>query len=258
MGVCAFVFLSNHCHLLLRPTSAHQLAAFMNYLNSNIAREAGRLHHWRERFWGRRYRPVPVSFEPAAQISRLYYLLAQGCREGLVARPQDWPGANSTAALLGDRVVTGIWHDRTAEYWARKRGEEIAPGQFSSEETLSLCPLPCWEGLTADDARAQIDELVTAITAETRRRLRQTETCPLGVRRILRQNPHNKPRRVARSAAPRFHAATWQVRKMLELMYLSYRDAYRDAMESVRQHQLPVRFPSHGIPPPAVYLLNPA
>ena len=34
MGVCHFVFLSNHCHLLLRPTSAEQLARFMNYLNS--------------------------------------------------------------------------------------------------------------------------------------------------------------------------------------------------------------------------------
>ena len=47
MDVCAFVFRSNHCHLLLRPTSATQLARFMNYLNSNIAREAGRLHRWR-------------------------------------------------------------------------------------------------------------------------------------------------------------------------------------------------------------------
>ena len=112
MGVCYFIFLSNHCHLLLRPTSAQQLASFMNYLNSNIAREAGRLHRWREKFWGRRYRAIPVSFEPEAQIDRLRYLLSQGCKEGLVAKPQEWPGATSVHAQLGDGIVTGTCSSR--------------------------------------------------------------------------------------------------------------------------------------------------
>ena len=40
----AFVFPSNHYHLLLSVEDALQLARFMNYLNSNLAREAGRLH----------------------------------------------------------------------------------------------------------------------------------------------------------------------------------------------------------------------
>ena len=34
-------YLSNHCHLLPRPTSATELAAFITYFNSSIAREAG-------------------------------------------------------------------------------------------------------------------------------------------------------------------------------------------------------------------------
>ena len=53
MRICAFVYLSNHCHLLLRPTDAQQLSDFMRYVNSKIAREAGRLHDWREKLWGR-------------------------------------------------------------------------------------------------------------------------------------------------------------------------------------------------------------
>ena len=252
VGVCAFVFLSNHCHLLLRPKHAPELAAFMNYLNSNIAREAGRLHRWREKFWGRRYRPVPVSFEPEAQIARLRYLLAQGCKEGLVARPQDWPGATSIHALLGDGTVIGIWYDRTGEYWAKKRGEAIEAGQFASTETLTLCPLPCWDDLPADEVRARIAEIVAHIVRETRQQLRDTQSRPLGARRILRQNPQARPQRVARSKAPRFHAATWQIRRMLEAMYRAFRDAYRDAMESLRQRQLTVRFPDHGIPPPGL------
>ena len=97
MKVCAFVFLSNHYHLLLRPRDASQLAAFMSHFNGNLAKEAGRLHRWRQKFWGRRYRAIPISFEPEAQIDRLKYLLEQGCKENLVAKPQDWPGASSLA-----------------------------------------------------------------------------------------------------------------------------------------------------------------
>lgn len=81
MQVCAFVVLSNHYHLLLRPLDASQLAAFMSHFNGNLGKEAGRLHRWRQRFWGRRYRAIP--------IDRLKYLLEQGCKENLVAKPQD-------------------------------------------------------------------------------------------------------------------------------------------------------------------------
>jgi REP element-mobilizing transposase RayT len=250
VGVCAFVFLSNHYHLLLRPKDAAELARFMNYLNSNLAREAGRLHRWRERFWSRRYRPVPVSFEPEAQVARLGYLLAQGCKEGLVAKPRDWPGASSVHALLDGSRVSGIWHDRTGEYWARQRREEIEPGQFVSTETLRLAPLPCWEDLAPEQVRTRIVEIITRIEAETRRQHREARTRPLGVRRVLRQHPHHRPPRIARSPAPRFHTATWQIRRMLEQMYRAFRDAYREAMESLRRRRPEVRFPSHGIPPP--------
>ena len=250
VGVCAFIYLSNHCHLLLRPVTASELAAFMNYLNSNIAREAGRLYGWGEKFWGRRYRLIPVSFETEAQIARLRYLLSQGCKEGLVAKPQDWPGATSVHAQLGDGTVAGTWYDRTAEYWAKKHGEEIQPGEFASTETLELCPLPCWDKLPPAEVQARVAAMVSDISAETRRQLLQANSRPLGVRRILRQNPHARPQRPARSSAPRFHAATWQIRKMLEAGYRSYRDAYRDAVDALRQHRFPVRFPSHGIPPP--------
>ena len=161
-------------------------------------------------------------------------------------------------AHLGDGTVTGTWHDRTGEYWARKHGEVIEPGQFTSIETLSLCPLPCWDGLSPEEVRAKIAEMVSDISAETRRRLREAEKLPLGVRRILRQDPHARPRRLARSDAPRFHAATWQIRRMLEVGYRNYRDAYQDAMEALREHRLPVRFPSHGIPPPVSLAGSPA
>ena len=88
MRICSLIYLSNHCHLLLRPRSVEQLASFMRDVNSKIAREVGRLHGWREKIWGRRYTDIVTSHEPEAQMARLRYLLEQGCKEGLVARPQ--------------------------------------------------------------------------------------------------------------------------------------------------------------------------
>jgi hypothetical protein len=52
------------------------MAQFMGHFNSNLAREAGRLAHWREKFWGRHYQGHP-SEEEAAQSERLRYILAQ-------------------------------------------------------------------------------------------------------------------------------------------------------------------------------------
>ena len=71
VAIHAYGFLSNHYHLLVSVRDAKQLATFMNYFNSNLAREAGRMVRWREKFWGRRYQAILVSDEEEAQGSRL-------------------------------------------------------------------------------------------------------------------------------------------------------------------------------------------
>ena len=104
---CGYVFLSNHYHLLLDVDNARQLARFMAYLNSNLAREAGRLHGWQDKIWSRRYQAILVSGEEGAQIARLKYVLANGCKEDLVERPQDWPGVHTARALIAGEALTG-------------------------------------------------------------------------------------------------------------------------------------------------------
>jgi len=85
---CGFSFLSNHFHLLLDVDNVLQLARFMGYVNSNLAREAGRIHEWEDKIWSRRYQSILVSGEEGAQTARLKYVLANGCKEDLVVRPQ--------------------------------------------------------------------------------------------------------------------------------------------------------------------------
>jgi Transposase IS200 like len=250
MQVCGYSFLSNHYHLLLRPVSAGQLANFMSYFNGNLAREAGRLHSWRGRFWGRRYRAIPVSSEPEAQIARLRYLLEQGCKENLVARPEDWPGATCLSALLTGELVRGFWHDRTAESRARQRHGKAGVSEFVVEETLALCPLPCWDELSAKETRDLVEGLARQISRETAERIRRTGVRPLGRRRVLRLDPHSRPERIERSPAPLFHAATRAVRDMLLLLYRTYVERRAMVLTAVRGLALGARLPQHGIPPP--------
>ncbi len=66
----AAVFLSNHYHLLLSVDDANQLARFMEYVGSNLAREVKRLVDWPEHVWGRRYQAILVSEEESAWTRR--------------------------------------------------------------------------------------------------------------------------------------------------------------------------------------------
>jgi len=92
--LCGYVFLSNHFHLLLDVDDAQQLALFMGYFNSNLAREIARRTDWEDKVWGRRYQAIVVSEEEAAQVARLEYLLSHGCKE-LVERLADWPASTA-------------------------------------------------------------------------------------------------------------------------------------------------------------------
>lgn len=250
----AFVFLSNHYHLLLSVEDALQLARFMNYFNSNLAREAGRLHRWREKFWGRRYQAIVVSDEEGAQMDRLRYLLSHGCKEGLVARPRDWPGANCVMALTKGHLLSGLWFDRTREYAARSRGEDFDHLQYASCETMELDPLPCWRHLSEKRYGSRVRELVIQIESDTADRHAREGSGPLGAETILSQNPHHRPQRLKKAWAPAFHAATKAARRDLVEAYGWFVSAYREAAEKLRQGNRRVPFPEGCFPPRLPYV----
>ena len=91
VGLHGFAVLSNHAHFLLTVADGRELASFMRFVNRNISCAVGRLHDWRGPVWAWRYRSIPVVDE-ASQMSRMTYLLRQGCKEGLVSSPLAWPG----------------------------------------------------------------------------------------------------------------------------------------------------------------------
>jgi len=237
MKICGFVCLSNHYHLLLRPRSVDQMAAFMRDVNYKISKEVGRLYDWQGGIWPRPYTDVQDSHEPEAQIQALRYLLEQGCKEGLVASPKHWPGASSTQALLSGEAIDGIWIDRTAQYRAGERREPNPDERFTSTHRLELSPIPCWEDLQPHQVQARVRAIVREIE-------QGMEGVPvLGIKAICAQDPHDAPTsKPRRTPAPRFRAFEPQVRRALEWSYRLFLIAYRQASEALREGS-PIEFP---------------
>jgi REP element-mobilizing transposase RayT len=245
----AFAFLSNHFHLLLEVDTAFQLARFMGYVNSNLAREAGRLADWREKFWSRRYQAILITQEERAQVERLKYLLAQGCKEGLVERPQDWPGAHAVRALLGEEELEGFWFDRTQEYAARRRGKAFERLQYATAEALTLAPLPAWRHLPPDVYRERVAELVEEIVAAAAGERESSGRTFLGPHGVRGQHPHDRPVKMKKSPAPFCHAATRWARKALREAYFEFFREFQDAADRWKGGDRGACFPIGSFPP---------
>lgn len=259
LPIHAMVFASNHYHLLASPEEPLQLVRFMNQAQSSLAREAGRFYDWRERFWSRRYRHIVVAHEVDAQLDRLRYILSHGVKEGLVARCRDWPGVSCVRALLEGEALEGVWYDRTAFYEANRRKGGAVLEDFAHREVVKLTPLPCWRGLTADEIREHVVELVEAIERRHHALRLATGSGVAGVRAVRRRDPHDRPARLKRSPAPTFHARSREAWLELREGYQRFAEEFRVAADLLRRGRRAWRFPPGSFPPnlPYVPLLAP-
>jgi REP element-mobilizing transposase RayT len=254
MPIIAVTVLGNHVHWLCQPNDAVHLARFQQYALSNLAREVGRLHGWREKFWSRRYRAIPVSDEPEAQVERLTYLLSNGVKERLVDHPRDWPGVHSVDALLDGKLLTGVWVDRSLRYRAERKSLQIAPGADESRYALTLSPLPSWAHLAEPERRRRVAEIVEQIVALGRAERRGRAV--LGPARIVRLAPHQRPSSTDQSPAPLVHAASKTARLAMKAAYHAFLVAFRLAADQLRSGVRDAIFPQGCFPPalPAVAL----
>ena len=135
--VCLVFVFSNHFHLLLDIDVAQQFSRFMHVFNSRLAKEVNRLTGGSGPVFEKRYTAILVSDEEEAQVRRFRYGLAQGVKEGLVERPQDWPGVHSVDHLLNGVPMTGHVFDRTQEHAARQRGEKFERYTYATAVTVA-------------------------------------------------------------------------------------------------------------------------
>jgi REP element-mobilizing transposase RayT len=241
--------LSNHMHLLLWGPDAQQISKFMHSVNSNIPRQVARLQKWSGPFWNERYQPSIVDVEETAQVNQLRYLLTQGCKEGLVASPKDWPGLHASA-IVDPEPLQGTWMDHTAYYRAQQnRGSRVKEEDFLLEETLEFSPLPCWADLPKEEYVRRVEELIKGIEEETRRNHIRQGSRPLGRRAVLKRHPHHRPDQAKKSSLPLIHAASKEARLRFLEGFRLFLEVYREASKRLREGELGVRFPEGCFPP---------
>ncbi|MFA6034495.1 MAG: transposase, partial [Myxococcota bacterium] len=153
INIYLFVALSNHMHWLLSAPDTSELARFMNHVNGNIAREVAKLYLWHDHVWGRRYTAIPI-LDDESIIGRARYILSNGCKEGLVVSPYDWPGVNCIEALITGNPISCVWVSRTKESARLSRMNLSNNGKTVSDEAdsalkyeIRLSPLPPWADL---------------------------------------------------------------------------------------------------------------
>ena len=176
-------------------------------------------------------------------------MLANGVKEGLVARVTDWPGIHMLKAVLDGEPIRGTWFNRRKEYRAELQGKEIDPRLFEEEETVELSQLPCWRHLSPEVYRAQVEGLVQEIEVDAAAERKLTGRQPLGAAGILSQPPHKKPAKVKKSPAPRFHAASKAARQGLRQAYGYFVSAFREAAERLKAGDRMASFPNGCFPP---------
>jgi hypothetical protein len=121
--------------------------------------------------------------------------------------------------------------------------------RYAAAETITFSAIPCWARLSPQIYRARIAALIETIESDAARERERTGASVLGVKAILARDPLYRPPTLARSPAPRFHAATKAPRKAFYEIYAAFVSTFREASERLRLGDRNAPFSTGSFPP---------
>lgn len=167
----AFIFLSDHGHMMATDPVGGQMSGFMQYLFSLAGRSLNRHYRRRENFWSSE-KPNCVWIAPRAEdlADKLAYVLCNAVISGLVDRMQKWPGVKVTTDDLGRLTINA---KRPNFFFSKKLPEEV---------TYTTC-LPECEDATERQLIAMVRERCREIEEEKRNEMAIERRPFLGAKR---------------------------------------------------------------------------
>jgi len=226
------VVMSNHMHLLASAPRVSQLSEFMNHVNANIAKEIGRLHDWKDKFWSRRFSALNILDDESLQ-DRARYLLSNGCKENLVAKPGDWPGVNCVKALCQGEQMSGTWFNRSLEFLNSRLKKAKDDEAFGTRYPVRLSPLPCWQDLAPSAMQTRWRIIVRDIQRQQRERRKQEDAPLVGADGVRMADPHFRPLNLSKSPRPACHATDPRTIKRYLEEYCLFVEKYRELLEQL-------------------------
>jgi putative transposase len=137
--VHAYVFMTNHIHLLMTPNSATGVSRAMQCVGSRYVHYFNRRYERTGALWEGRYRATPVDTD--RYLFACYrYIERNPVRAGMVEDPQDYLWSSYRANALGARDALVSVHDRYRELACdderRRRAYRALCGTDIDEPTL--------------------------------------------------------------------------------------------------------------------------
>jgi REP element-mobilizing transposase RayT len=249
--VFAYVFMSNHVHLVVRARGA-QVAKFLKYFLGNLSKKLAPLckGRWWNRFWERRASVAPI-LDLNALEERVAYVLAHGVKERLVRRATDWEGLHCAEQMLDGKARSFPWFNWTKRWLlgSKSRSRSAAFGgrydeEWSEPVTLELTPLPGREAEKDEERLARIKGRLDADT-ETQRRSRK----PVAGMSVVKRQSMAPPRATKHGVRPLCHAGDLEGWKAFRDSFRSFCWAFRIASQRWLAGERDVEFPGECFKP---------
>jgi REP element-mobilizing transposase RayT len=248
--IFAFVFMSNHFHLLARSKSL-QMHLFMRDFQGQLARKLNR--HWGRSgtFFERRYTATPV-LDDDALTDKLRYTLCNPCESNLVRHPKLWPGLSSWSIHKSGEPLVGKVVNRKL-YWSLKAKKEHVDAseqeliKMATEEfPLQMARLPKWDGIDDRAYRTRICDIIEDYAAHLAegRKVR----C-LGAKKVVSQNFNDRPKKSKKSPRPICHTNCLDTRKAYIEEMVVVIERYKEAAGKFHNNETQISFPQGTIPP---------
>ena len=257
--IYAYIFLSNHYHLLVRAPRQN-LWRFEQGINREIAKRINKIRGREGHFWARRY-DDQLTLQNTDALVALVYIVCNAVKHRLVKDACRWPGFGCFFHLFDEKDRTYFFTDYSAYKKAKQRaritGEAVYLEDFKIPYLLKLSPLPMFASLTKkvrrQHLRTAIQKQITLLNAEAKKEKKGY----LGQEGVLAQDPNARPRKISRRNRPLCYTQDPEAKHLfLTEVYFPWTSAYIAASTAFRSGILDALFPPHCIKPPLLYLID--
>jgi putative transposase len=252
--IYAFVFMSNHFHILLKDNHGN-LPAFMWYFQTNVAKAVNKYWGRKGRVFARRYDAALIKSD-ANLLDRFQYTLTNPVRADIVEKCGQWRGLSSYAATVEGEPLLFKQFDAVAyERAVKMRGKK----NVNRRDFVRLFRIPidspeCLKDMSEEERGEYVEEMV--IECEENQRVLREGECKgvVGMEKALAyehtyrpENPSFRNRVVLFCRDPELRRETLEARRMFISIYLETSHGFRKAAYLGQRPM--VEWPAYSCPP---------
>lgn len=249
--IFAYVFLSNHKHLLVRAPYRN-LDEFEENVNREIARRINKLNGRQGRFWAKRYSDQECVRDDGV-LEALTYVASNPVRHGLVEDPDEWPGLNFIEHLDRGpkRWFTFTHYSKLIVRNLRELDTAKVFGRYvRTKHAITLSKLPQFEHLPFEEYAKEIRVRVQLRVSDLVSIRRMNGKGFMGRDKILRQRVGSIPKEISKSPRPICYSKDRATIIEFRAIYSQRRRQYDASSRRYRSGDLDVLFPENTFKPP--------